>query len=49
MTRKKPDYNKISLNINNLVKMVLYDNLPVYKDSYDLLIQTFEAVKKFEK
>lgn len=29
--------------------MVLYNNLPVYKDSYDLLIQTFEVVKKFEK
>lgn len=29
--------------------MVLYDNLPVYKDSYDLLIQVFEVVKKFEK
>ena len=29
--------------------MVLYDNLPVYKGSYDLLIQTFEVVKKFEK
>ena len=29
--------------------MVLYDNLPIYKDSYDLLIQIFEVVKKFEK
>lgn len=29
--------------------MVLYDNLPVYKDSYDLLIQTFEVIKKYEK
>ncbi|MDD3793412.1 MAG: four helix bundle protein [Candidatus Gracilibacteria bacterium] len=29
--------------------MVLYDNLPVYKESYDLLIQIFEVVKKFEK
>lgn len=29
--------------------MVLYDNLPVYKDSYDLLIQTFEIVKTFDK
>lgn len=29
--------------------MTLYDNLPVYKESYDLLIQTFEVVKKFEK
>ena len=29
--------------------MALYDNLPVYKESYDLLIQTFEVVKNFEK
>lgn len=29
--------------------MVLYDNLPVYKVSYDLLIITFDIVKNFEK
>lgn len=26
-----------------------YDNLPVYKDSYDLLLIVFEVVKRFEK
>lgn len=29
--------------------MATYDNLPVYKTSYDLLIQVFEQVKKFTK
>lgn len=29
--------------------MATYDNLPVYKKSYDLLLQTFEVVKNFEK
>lgn len=29
--------------------MTTYDNLPVYKKSYDLLLQTFEVVKRFEK
>ncbi|MDD3303242.1 MAG: four helix bundle protein [Candidatus Gracilibacteria bacterium] len=29
--------------------MTTYDNLPLYKTSYDLLLQIFEIVKKFEK
>lgn len=29
--------------------MATYDNLPLYKTSYDLLLQVFEVVKKFEK
>lgn len=29
--------------------MTTYDNLPLYKTSYDLLLQVFEIVKKFEK
>ncbi|MDD2870382.1 MAG: four helix bundle protein [Candidatus Gracilibacteria bacterium] len=29
--------------------MATYDNLPVYKESYDLLILTFSVVKNFEK
>ncbi len=29
--------------------MVLVDNLPLYKSSYDLLIQTFKVVKAFTK
>ena len=29
--------------------MATYDNLPVYKDSYDLLLLVFEVVKKFDK
>lgn len=29
--------------------MATYDNLPVYKTSYDLLLQIFEIIKKFEK
>lgn len=29
--------------------MATYDNLPVYKESYDLLILTFGVVKNFEK
>jgi len=29
--------------------MATYDNLPVYKDSYDLLLIVFEVVKKFDK
>ncbi len=29
--------------------MTTYNNLPVYKTSYDLLLQIFEEVKKFEK
>ena len=29
--------------------MVNYDGLPVYKSSYDLLIEIFEIVKKFER
>ena len=29
--------------------MTTYDNLPVYKDSYDLLLLVFELVKKFDK
>jgi hypothetical protein len=29
--------------------MATYDNLPVYKESYDLLLLVFETVKKFEK
>ena len=28
------------------IKMALYYNLPVYKESYDLLLQVFDAVKK---
>ena len=29
--------------------MVNYDNLSVYKTSYDMLLQVFEIVKKFER
>jgi len=29
--------------------MTTYDNLPLYKTSYDLLLQVFETVKNFEK
>ncbi len=29
--------------------MTTYDNLPVYKDSYDLLLLVFEIVKSFDK
>ncbi len=29
--------------------MSTYDNLPVYKDNYDLLLIVFNMVKKFEK
>jgi hypothetical protein len=29
--------------------MATYDNLPVFKDSYDLLILVFEIVKNFDK
>lgn len=29
--------------------MVNYDGLPVYKSSYDMLLQIFELVKKFER
>jgi uncharacterized protein YpuA (DUF1002 family) len=29
--------------------MTIYNNLPVYKCSYDLLLQTFEIVTKFNK
>lgn len=29
--------------------MATYNNLPVYKTSYDLLLKVFEAVKKYEK
>ena len=29
--------------------MTTYDNLPLYKTSYDLLLQIFEIIKKFEK
>jgi len=29
--------------------MATYDNLPVFKKSYDLLLQTFAVVKDFEK
>ena len=29
--------------------MTIYDNLPIYKDSYDLLLLVFELVKKFDK
>jgi hypothetical protein len=29
--------------------MATYDNLPVYKDNYDLLLIIFDMVKKFEK
>ena len=28
--------------------MANYDNLPVYKTSYDLLLKVFESVKKYE-
>ncbi len=29
--------------------MTTYDNLPLYKTGYDLLLQVFDAIKKFEK
>jgi hypothetical protein len=29
--------------------MTTYDNLPVYKTSYDLLLLVFNAVKEFKK
>ena len=29
--------------------MVIYNNLPIYKDSYDLLIDVFKLVKNFSK
>ncbi len=29
--------------------MTTYDNLPLYKDSYDLLLIVFELVKNFDK
>ncbi|MFA5917069.1 MAG: four helix bundle protein [Candidatus Gracilibacteria bacterium] len=29
--------------------MTIYNNLPVYKTSYDLLLQVFEVVKNFTK
>ncbi len=36
----------INKNLNN---MAIYNNLPVYKTSYDLLLQVFEVVKMFAK
>lgn len=30
-------------------KMATYDNLPVYKSSYDLLLLVFEVIKHFKK
>jgi len=29
--------------------MAIYENLPVYKTSYDLLILTFEIIKEFTR
>lgn len=29
--------------------MVIYENLPVYKASYDLILQLFHVIKKFPK
>ena len=29
--------------------MTLYENLPVYKASYDLTLQLFHVIKKFPK
>jgi hypothetical protein len=29
--------------------MTTYNNLPVYKTSYDLLLEVFEVVKKFPR
>ena len=29
--------------------MAIYDNLPVYKTSYDLLVELFKLVKNFSR
>lgn len=41
--------NKLSKIYLNKIKMTLYNNLPLYKETYELLLLTFEIIKNFER
>lgn len=49
LQKYKNNYPDFQLNKTHNLKMATYDNLPVYKASYNLLVEIFQFSKNFNK